>query len=154
MGLEVVSNKGDVMFPNIFEDWLNINAKVYKDVLMTVVKPRMDKVAAGRHYIFQQDDVPAYTIHKTQAWCRENLIFFWEKDVCPSSLPDWSYLDYLVWCVAKMVANCPAHNKKEVLITAIKEIFADIPREHATKACSWSQSCLEKFVADNCDLIE
>jgi hypothetical protein len=41
----------------------------------------MDGVAAGHHYIFQQDGVPAHNSNATQDWCRENLPEFWLKEM-------------------------------------------------------------------------
>ena len=36
--------------------------------MSTVVKPWMDKVAAGRSYVFQQDGAPALNAKVTQDW--------------------------------------------------------------------------------------
>ena len=93
---------------------------------MTTV-PWMDEVAGGRPYIYQQDGAPAHTSIKTQDWCRENLPFFFEKEVWPPSSPDSSPLDYFVWGVAERDVNRSAHQSKESLITAIKEVFGDLP---------------------------
>jgi hypothetical protein len=71
-----VRNKGDVMPPHVFEAGHRVNTDVYIDVLYNEVKPWMDRVAAGRPYIWQQDGVPAYTSKKIQDWCWENLPFF------------------------------------------------------------------------------
>jgi hypothetical protein len=105
MVLEVVSNNGDVMLPQIFEAGLRVNTEVYIDVLTNVVKPWMDGVAAGRHYIWQLDAVPANMSQKTQDWCSENLPFFWEKEVWPPSSPDCNSMDYFVWGVAERDTN-------------------------------------------------
>jgi hypothetical protein len=48
MVLGVVSNKGDMMPPHVFEPGLRVNIDVYIDVLTNVVKPWMDGVAAER----------------------------------------------------------------------------------------------------------
>ena len=64
MVLGVVSNKGDVMPPHVFEAGLRVNAEVYLDVMINIVKPWMDQVANGRPYIWQQDSVPAHTAKK------------------------------------------------------------------------------------------
>ena len=93
MVMGVVSNQGDVMTPHILAAGLKINTEVYLDVMTTVVKPWMDEVAGGRPYIYQQDGAPAHTSIKTQDWCRENLPFFFEKEVWPPSSPDCSPLD-------------------------------------------------------------
>jgi hypothetical protein len=55
MVLGVVSNEGDVMPPHIFAKGLKVNTEEYLKVMEDVVKSWMDQVAAGRHYIFQQD---------------------------------------------------------------------------------------------------
>jgi len=86
MVLRVVSNKGDVRHLHIFEAGCRITTKVHLDVLSTVFKLCKEKVAAGRPYIFQQDSAPVHTSHMTCAWFRENLQFFWEKDVWPPQL--------------------------------------------------------------------
>ena len=154
MVMGVVSNQGNVMPPHIFAAGLKINTEVYLDVMTTVVKPWMDEVASGRPYIFQQDGAPALTSIKTQDWSRENLPFFFEKEVWPPSSPDCSPLDYFVWGVAEKDVNRSAHQSKESLITAIKEVFADLPREMVKKACSRFRSRLERVVAANGDFIE
>jgi hypothetical protein len=107
MVLEVVSNNGDVMPPHIFEASLRVNTEVYIDMLTNVVKPWMDGVTAGRPYIWQPDAVPANMSQKTQDWCRENLPFFWEKEVWPPSSPDCNPMEYFVWGVAERDTNRP-----------------------------------------------
>jgi hypothetical protein len=54
MVLGVVSNEGDVVPPHIFAKGLKINTEEYLKVLKEVVKPWMDRVAAGHHYVFPQ----------------------------------------------------------------------------------------------------
>jgi hypothetical protein len=45
--------EGKVMTPNFFTRRLKIAAEGYVKVLRDVVKPWMDGVAAGRHYVLQ-----------------------------------------------------------------------------------------------------
>jgi hypothetical protein len=66
MVLGMVNNEGDVMPPHIFAKGLKINTEEYTKVLKEVVKPWMDEVAAGRHYMFQQDGAPAHNSKATQ----------------------------------------------------------------------------------------
>ena len=61
MVLGVVSSEGDVMLPYFFPKGLKVNSEEYVKVLETVVKPWMDSVAGERHYVFQQDGVPAHS---------------------------------------------------------------------------------------------
>ena len=65
MVLGVVSNEGHVMPPHFFQEDLRVNADGDIRVLETVVKPRIDRVAQGRSYVFQQDSVPAYKAEVT-----------------------------------------------------------------------------------------
>jgi hypothetical protein len=55
MVLRVISNEGDVMLPYIFPKGLRVKTKEYLQVLDEVVKPWMDEIARGHHYVFQQD---------------------------------------------------------------------------------------------------
>jgi hypothetical protein len=52
MILGVVRNEGDMMPPHIFTKGLKINTEEYLKVLKEVVRPWIDGVAAGRHYVF------------------------------------------------------------------------------------------------------
>ena len=153
MVLGVVSNKGDIMPPHIFEAGLKVNTDVYLEVMMTVVKPWMDGVAAGRPYIWQQDGAPAHNSNKTQRWCADNLPFFWEKEVWPPSSPDCNPLDFFVWGVAERDVNRSSHNTKQSLINAIMDVFANIPREDVIRACARFRSRLEEVVAAGGDFI-
>lgn len=154
MTLAVVSNKGDVMPPHFFEAGLKINTDVYIEVLSNVVKPWMEQVAAGRPYIWQQDGAPAHNSNKTQQWCRDNLPFFFEKEIWPPSSPDCNPLDYFVWGVTERDVNRSSHNTKQALMDRIKEVFASLPRDDVVKACSRFRSRIEKVVAANGDFFE
>ncbi len=153
MVLGVVSNKGDMILPHVFEASLRVNTDVYIDVPTNVVKPWMDGVAAGRPYIWQQDRAPAHTSKKTQDKCRDNLPFFWEKEVWPPSSPDCNLMDYFVWGVAERDPNRSPHNTKASLIASIKEVFSKFPREDLKLACSRFRSKLEEVVAAEGDFI-
>ena len=87
MVLGVISSDGDVMPPHIFEKGLRVNTDVYLDVMENVVKPWMDRVAAGRPYVFQQDSAPAHASKKTQAWLLENVPAHWSPDLWPPKQP-------------------------------------------------------------------
>ena len=63
----VVSSEGHIMPPNILEVGLNVNTKVYLDVLKSVVIPWCNRVAGGRLWVWQQDSAPAHKSKETQA---------------------------------------------------------------------------------------
>ena len=56
----VVLSEGHIMPPHIFEVGLNVNTKVYLDVLKSVVIPWGNQVAGGRPWVWQQDLAPAH----------------------------------------------------------------------------------------------
>jgi len=66
MVLGVVSSDEHVMPAYFFTEGLKVNQKVYQDVLTVVVKLWIEKVSAGRPYVFQQDFATAHTARKTQ----------------------------------------------------------------------------------------
>ena len=80
MILGVVSAEGDVMPPHIFQQGLRLNADGYMDVLKTVVVPWMNRISAGRPYVFQQDSASAHKTKKTQVWLLENVPHQWSPD--------------------------------------------------------------------------
>ena len=75
----VVSSKGHIMSPYIFEVGLKVNAKVYLDVQKSVVIPWGNREAGGRPRVWQQDSAPAHKSKETQAWlpkeCYDFVLF-------------------------------------------------------------------------------
>ena len=69
----VVSSEGHVMPPHFFPKGLWIAVQNYLSVLRDVIKPWMDQIADGCHYIFQQDSTLAHSAIIVQNWCGENL---------------------------------------------------------------------------------
>ena len=72
----VVSSKGHIMPSHIFEVGLNVNTKVYLEVLKSVVIPWCNQVTGGRPWEWQQDSVPAHKSKETQAWLQKECYDF------------------------------------------------------------------------------
>ena len=154
MVLGVISNEGDVMPPFFFPKGLKINADEYLKVMNDVVKPWMDTVAGGRHYIFQQDGAPAHNAKKTQDWLRENVPAFWGKEVWPPSSPDCNPLDYYLWGVLEKDINRRPYNTMDELKTAIIAAMAAVPREDVIRACKRFRGRLEDVIQAKGNFIE
>jgi hypothetical protein len=154
MVLGVVSNEGDVMPPHFFAKGLKINAEEYIKVLRDVVKPWMDGVANGRHYVFQQDGAPAHNAKRTQDWCAANLPEFWPKEVWPPSSPDCNPLDYYVWSVCERDVNKAPHNTAASLMAKITEVMATLPRATVSLACKRFRRRIEAVVDAGGDFFE
>lgn len=146
MVLGVVSNEGDVMPPHFFPKGLRLTADAYIGILETVVKPWMDRVAGGRHYVFQQDGAPAHNASATQDWLRQHLPEFWEKEVWPPSSPDCNPLDYFVWSVCERDTNKHPHNNVESLKQKIEEVMANLRRETVSRACQRFRARIEAVI--------
>ena len=89
----VVSSKGHIMPPHIFEVGLKVNTKVYLDVLKSVVILWCNQVASGRPLVWKQDLTPSHKSKVTQAWLQKECYNF----VPFSHWPDLNLLDYFVW---------------------------------------------------------
>ena len=72
----VVSSEGYIMPPDIFEDGLKVNTKVYLDVLKGVVIPWCNQVAGGRPWVWQQHSALAHKSKETQAWLQKECYDF------------------------------------------------------------------------------
>jgi hypothetical protein len=114
----------------------------------------MDRVATGRHYIFQQDGVPAHNSKATQEWCRENLPEFWLKEIWPPSSPDCNPLDYYVWSICECEVNKAPHNTSASLVTKIKEVMASLSRDTVAKACRWFRQRIEAVMEAGGDFLK
>jgi hypothetical protein len=154
MVLGVISNEGDVMPPHIFPRGLKVNTDEYLAVMKEVVKPWMDQVAGGRHYVFQQDGAPAHNSGLTQQWLKENLPELWEKEIWPPSSPDCNPLDYFLWGVCEKEVNKAPHNTIASLVATIKQVMGNLDRDTVAKACRRFRSRIEAVVAANGDFIE
>ena len=154
MVLGGVSNEGDVMPPHFFGKGLKINAEEYVKVLRDVVKPWMDGVAAGRHYVFQQDGAPAHNSKMAQDWCAANLPEFWPKEIWPPSSPDCNPLDYYVWSVCERDVNKAPYNTAASLTAKITEVMANLPRATVAKACKRFRPRIEAVVKAGGDFFE
>jgi hypothetical protein len=76
-----------------------------------VVKPRLDWVASGCPYIFQQDGTPAHNSKWTQEWLKANLPEVWEKEIWSPSLPECNPFNYFVWGFPELQVNDSLINK-------------------------------------------
>ena len=135
----VVSSKGHIMPPHIFEVVLKVNTKVYLDVLKSVVIPWCNQVTGGRPWVWQQDSAPAHKSKETQAWLQKECYDFVPFSHCPTSSSDLNPLDYFVWSYVENITNMTSHNTKASLIPAIYWVFAELPPALVEKALNRCQ---------------
>ena len=136
MVFSVLSSEGPIMPPHIFEVGLKVNAKVYLDVLKSVVIPWCNQVAGGRPWVWQQDSMSAHKSKETQAWLQKECYDFVTFSHWPPSSPDLNLLDYLVWSYIENIINMTSHKTKASLITAIRRVFVKLPPALVEKAFS------------------
>ena len=86
----VVSSEGHIMPPHIFGVGLKVNTKVYLGVLKCVMIPWCNRVAGGRHLVWQQDSAQAHKSKETQAWLQKECYDFVPVSHWPPPLPTWT----------------------------------------------------------------
>ena len=146
MVFDVVSSEGHIMSPHIFEVGLKVNTKVFLGVLKSVVIPWCNQVAGGRHWVWQQDSVPAHKSKETQAWLQKECYDFVPFSHWPPSSPDLNLLDYFVWSYVENITNMTSHNTKASLIVVIRRVFAELPPALVEKACSQFRIRIEAVI--------
>lgn len=149
-----VSSEGDVMPPHFFREGLRLNSDGYVELLNTVVKPWITRVANGRPFVWQQDSAPCHTSRKSQKWLAENFYDFASPNVWPPNSPDLNPMDYYVWGAVEKDTNRRASNTKAQLIDRIKVVFETLSRETVKLACSRFRSRIEAVVDANGSFFE
>ena len=142
----VVSSKGHIMPPHIFEVDLKFNTKVYVDVLKSVVIPWCNQVAGGRPWVWQQDSSPAHKSKETQARLHKECYDFVPFSHRTPSFSDINPLDYFVLSYIENITSMTSHNTKASLITAIRRVFAEFPPPLVEKACSQFRIRIEAVI--------
>ena len=74
-------------------------------------------------------------------------------EVWPPGSLDINPFDYLKCGVSRRGIDRSSHKKIQSLVTTIKKVFSNIPREATKRACSHFLSRLEKVVAVKGDFI-
>ena len=64
----VVLSEGHIMLHHIIDVGFEVNIKVYLDVLKNVLISWCNQVAGGRHWVWQQDSVPAHKSKQLGFW--------------------------------------------------------------------------------------
>ena len=129
----------------IFEVRLKVNTKVYLDVLKSVVILWCNQVPGGRPWVWQQDSAPAHKSKETQDWLQKECYDFVPFSHWSPSSPDLNPLDYFIWS-SPNITNMTSHSTKANLITAIRQVFAELPPAFVEKACSQFRIHIEAVI--------
>ena len=89
-----VSCKGDVIPPHFFREGLRLNSDAYVELLITVVKPWITRVANGRPCVWKQDSTTCHTSGKIIKWLLANFSDYIIPNVWPPNSPDLNPIDY------------------------------------------------------------
>ena len=142
----VVSSEGHIMPPHIIEVGLEVNTKVYLDVLKSVVIPWCNQVVGDRPWVRQQDPAPAHKSKETQAWIQKECYDFVPFSHWHPSSPNLNPLDYFIWSYVENITNMTSHNTKASLIAAIRRVFAELPPALVEKTCSQFRIRIETVI--------
>ena len=141
-----VSSDGDVMPPHIFKEGLRLNSDGYVELLSKVVRPWVERVAAGRPYVWQQDSAPCHTSGKSQKWLTENFHDHTSPDMWPPNSPDCNPMDYYVWGAVERDTNRTSCNTKTELVKRVKTVFSRLSKDTVRAACGRFRKRLEAVV--------
>ena len=130
--------EGDVMPPHFFRRGLRLKSDSYVELLITVVRHWMTRVANGRPYEWQQDSAPCHTSWKSKIWLLANYYVYATPNVWPINSPDLNPMDYYIWGAVEKDINHNASTTKAKLIDRIKTVFETLPWEGVTSVCSWA----------------
>ena len=137
------------MPPHFCREGLRLSTDTYMELLITVVRPRITRVAIGRPYVWQQDSAPCHTSGKSKKWLLKNFCDYTSLNVWSPNSPDLSPMDYYVWGAVEKDTNRCASTTKAQLINRIKVVFESLPRESVTSACSRFQGPIEAVIDAN-----
>ena len=107
---------------------------------------RIERVAQGRSYVFQQDSAPAHKAEVTQEWLAQNLHDHVTPNMWPPSSPDLNPMDYYVWGVVEKETNKRPHSTKESLKATILHVMGILQEEPLILACSRFRNRLEAVI--------
>ena len=113
-------------FSDVSCESLRLNSDAYVELLITVVKRRITRVANGRPYAWQQDSAPCHTSGKCQKWLLANYYNCTSPNVWPSNSPDPNHMDYYVWGAAEKDVNRHDSTTKVQLIDRINAVCETI----------------------------
>ena len=119
------------------------------ELLNTVVKPWITRLANDRPYVWQQDLAPCHTSGKSQKWLSEIVYDLTIPNVWPPNSPDLNPMDYFVWGAVEKDTNHYASNTKAQLLDKIKTVFEALQRETFASACSMFRSRTQAVIEAN-----
>ena len=119
------------------------------ELITTVVKPWILRVANNRPYVWQQDSAPCHTSGKSQKWLSANFYDYTSPNVWPPNSPNLNPMDYNVWGAVEKDTKLRSSTIKAQLIDRIKAVFEAIPRESVKSAFSRFRGRTEAVIDAN-----
>ena len=90
---------------HFFREGLRLNSDAYLELLVTIVKPWITRVANDWRCVWQQDSTPFHTSGKSQKWLSVNFSDYTSPNVWPPNSPDLNPMDYYAWGAVEIDAN-------------------------------------------------
>ena len=89
------------------ETWCQSQHKCVHDILAHALRD-MKEHFKNKDFIIEQDS-PSHTSNKTQAWCKDNFLRVWSKELWPPSSPDLNLMEFSVWSMLETEACHSSH---------------------------------------------
>ena len=142
------------MPPHFFRERLKLNSDTYVELIITVVKPWITRVANGRPCVWQQGTTPYHTSGKGKKCFSANFYDYTSPNVLSPNSQDLNPMDYYVWGAVEKDANRRTSTTKAQLIDRMKAVFETLPRESVASACSTFRGQIEAVIDANGDYFD
>ena len=133
----------------IFSDGIRLNSDAYLELLITVVKPWITRVANGRPYAWQLDSATCHTSGKSQKWLLANIYDYISPNVWPPNSADLNPMGYYVLHAVEKDANHRASTTKAQLIDRVEVVFETLQWENVASTCSRFRGPVEAVIDAN-----
>ena len=134
------------MKPHFFSQGLRLNSEGYIDLMKTVVKPWIFKVANGRPYVWQQASAPCHISNVSQRWLANNLKDYTNPNNWPPNSPDCNPFNFYLWGKVERETNQTSCNTMDDLMKRITMVFKSLAMDQVRTTCSRFRPWLEKII--------
>ena len=133
MLFRVVTYDGDIRPLFIFPHGLTFNSRAYIKWLEEVTLSEIEKVTAGRPYVWKPDFVPCHTKKENPVWLWENFCDHITPKIWTLNSPDCNPLDNYVWATVEWETNKTPYNTKYELRARIISSFTSLNNDTVLK---------------------
>ena len=138
------------------EEGATVTAEYYRDGILEVLIPEMDRLAKRKPYLFMQDGARSHTAKSTlELLHSQRHLELLEPDMWPPNSPDLNPVDFSIWgALEDNVYRGRRITSLDELRTAIEEEWEAFPQDHINRAIDSFKPRLKRVIEENGGHIE